>query len=51
MKFVSSFTSHNGVAEWQRRELYEWATDLFMVPAIDIKYRIRRLSALTFARN
>jgi hypothetical protein len=38
MNFVSSFTSHNGVAEWQRRELYEWATDLFVVPAIDVKY-------------
>src|SRR5437868_6630533 len=38
MRFVSSFSSHNGVAEWQRREQYDWATDLFMVPAIEVKY-------------
>lgn len=38
MKFIGSFSSHNGVAEWQRRELYEWATDLFMVPGIEIAY-------------
>jgi hypothetical protein len=38
MRFVSSFSSHNGVAEWQRRELYDWATDLFVVPEIEIKY-------------
>jgi hypothetical protein len=38
MRFVSSFSGHNGVAEWQRRELYDWATDLFMVPAIEVSY-------------
>jgi hypothetical protein len=38
MRFVSSFSSHNGVAEWQRRELSDWATDLFMVPAIEVNY-------------
>src|SRR4051812_41218200 len=38
MKCVGSFSSHNGVAEWQRRELFDWATDLFQVPDIEIKY-------------
>jgi len=38
MKFVSSYSSHNGVVEWQRRELFDWATDLFMMPGIDVKY-------------
>jgi len=38
MKFVSAYSSHNGVVEWQRRELFEWATDLFMVPNLEVKY-------------
>lgn len=38
MKFVSSYSSHNGVGEWERRDLFEWVTDLFMVPEIEVKY-------------
>jgi hypothetical protein len=38
MKFVSAYSSHNGVAEWQRRDLYDWMTDLFVAPEIEIKY-------------
>ncbi len=37
MKFVGAFSLHSGDAAWQRRDLYEWLTDLFEVPAIEIE--------------
>ena len=37
MKFVEAFSLHSGDAEWQRRELDEWLTDLFEAPAILIE--------------
>jgi hypothetical protein len=36
MKFASAFSLHNGDAEWARRELSDWLTDLFEAPAIEI---------------
>lgn len=36
MRFVSAFSLHNGNAEWQRRELDDWLTDLFEAPKIVI---------------
>ena|ERR1043165_8846115 len=37
MRFVEAFSLHNGETEWQRRELYEWLTDLFEAPSILIE--------------
>lgn len=37
MKFVGAYSLHSGDAEWQRRELYEWLTDLFEAPSIEIE--------------
>lgn len=37
MKFVGAYSLHNGNAEWDRRELSEWLTDLFEAPAILIE--------------
>lgn len=37
MRFVEAFSLHNGDTEWQRRELYEWLTDLFEAPKIAIE--------------
>lgn len=36
MNFAASYSLHNGAAEWQRRDLYEWLTDLFEAPDIKI---------------
>lgn len=38
MKFDKSYSSHNGVGEWKRRDLFDWATDLFVAPSIDVNY-------------
>jgi hypothetical protein len=37
MRFAGAYSLHSGDAEWQRRELYEWLTDLFEAPAIEIE--------------
>jgi Domain of unknown function (DUF3883) len=37
MKFVGAYSLHSGDAEWQRRDLYEWLTDLFESPSIEIE--------------
>lgn len=37
MKFDHVYTHHQGEAEWQRRELEEWLTDVFEAPAIKIQ--------------
>jgi hypothetical protein len=34
MEFVRSYSNHHGVAEWKRREMFDWVTDLFAVPNI-----------------
>lgn len=36
MKFVGAFSLHNGDAEWERRELTDWLTDLFAAPSIPV---------------
>ena len=37
MKLAGTYDHHNGVAEWERRELYEWLTDVFEAPAVKIQ--------------
>ncbi len=36
MKFVATYSHHNGVDVWKERELYEWLTDIFEAPKIKI---------------
>ncbi|MDR1227513.1 MAG: hypothetical protein LBK55_00590 [Azoarcus sp.] len=37
MKLNGTYDHHNGVTEWQRRDLYEWLTDVFEAPAVKIQ--------------
>ena len=37
MKFVATYSHHNGVAVWKERDLYEWVTDIFEAPRVKIK--------------
>lgn len=39
MKLAFTYVHHNGQTEWQKRELFDWITDLFEVPAIKIEPR------------
>jgi hypothetical protein len=34
MKLAFIYEHHNGEAEWQKRDLYEWVTDIFEAPGI-----------------
>lgn len=36
MKFAGAYSLHNGQAEWEKRELSDWLTDLFEAPNITI---------------
>jgi hypothetical protein len=36
MKFAGAYSLHNGQAEWEKRELAEWLTDLFETPGITV---------------
>lgn len=36
MKFAGAYSLHNGQAEWEKRELSDWVTDLFEAPNITI---------------
>lgn len=36
MKFVATYSHHNGVDVWKERELYEWLTDIFEAPKVKI---------------
>lgn len=36
MKFARAYSLHNGDAEWERRDLKHWLTDLFEEPSIVI---------------
>jgi hypothetical protein len=36
MKYVASYSHHNGEMEWQKRELFEWLTDILEAPAISV---------------
>jgi hypothetical protein len=37
MKLNGTYDHHNAVAEWQRRDLHEWLTDVFEAPAVTIQ--------------
>ena len=37
MKLDHTYDHHNAVAEWRKRELYDWLTDVFEAPAIKIQ--------------
>lgn len=37
MKFAGAYSLHNGDAEWEKRELTEWLTDLFEAPSIPVE--------------
>jgi hypothetical protein len=39
MKFVATYSHHNGVDVWQERDLYEWLTDVFEAPKIKVARR------------
>lgn len=39
MKLAFTYVHHNGDAEWQKRELYEWVTDIFEAPSIKLGQR------------
>jgi hypothetical protein len=36
MKFLEAYNHHNGETEWVKRELFEWLTDVFAAPSIDV---------------
>ena len=36
MRLVATYSHHGGVDVWHKREIYEWATDLFEVPNIKV---------------
>lgn len=36
MKFARAYSLHNGQAEWEKRDLSDWLTDLFEAPGIPI---------------
>lgn len=36
MKLAFTHEHHNGGAEWTKRDLFEWVTDIFEVPAIKL---------------
>ncbi len=37
MKLNGTYDHHNAVAEWQRRDLHEWLTDVFEAPSVVIQ--------------
>ncbi len=55
MKLSYVYDHHNAVAEWQRRELDEWLTDIFEVPQIQLRRKctpdIRRHVAGEFEKE
>lgn len=36
MKYLEAYSHHNGEAEWVKRDLFEWLTDVFAEPSLDI---------------
>ena len=36
MRYVEAYNHHNGESEWVKRELFDWLTDIFEAPAIDV---------------
>jgi hypothetical protein len=39
MRFAGAYSLHNGDAEWEKRELTEWLTDLFEAPNVPVQAR------------
>lgn len=39
MRFVATYSHHNGVDIWKDRDLYEWVTDIFEAPKIAVAPR------------
>lgn len=39
MKLAFTYVHHNGDTEWQKRDLYDWITDIFEAPAIKVGQR------------
>lgn len=39
MKFVATYSHHNGVDVWKNRDFYEWLTDIFQAPRVKIRER------------
>lgn len=37
MKLAGMYDHHNAIVEWDRRELYDWLTDVFAAPKIAMK--------------
>jgi hypothetical protein len=36
MRYVEAYSHHNGETEWQKRELFEWLTDVFEQPSLEV---------------
>lgn len=36
MKLAFTYQHHNGGAEWEKRDLFEWITDIFEAPAVKL---------------
>jgi len=55
MKLAYVYDHHNAVAEWSRRELDEWLTDIFEVPQLELRRKctpdIRRHVASEFEKE
>lgn len=55
MKLAYIYDHHNAVAEWSRRELDEWLTDIFEVPQLELRRKctpdIRRHVASEFEKE
>lgn len=34
MEFVRSYSNHHGADEWERRDMFDWVTDLFAAPNV-----------------
>lgn len=39
MKYAEAYSHHNGELEWNKRELFEWITDVFVAPSIEVGKR------------
>ena len=36
MRYVEAYNHNNGEMEWNKRELFDWLTDVFEAPSIDV---------------
>lgn len=39
MRFVEAYSHHNAEAEWNKRDLFEWLTDVFDAPNVKVEKR------------